>query len=177
MEFSNGMRSLHFVPGIYKPTRFSNLPNVNLSAIDHIWSDTMTDYVCGIISLDITDHLPVFVSYPGKFNNVSDENIKITFGNHKEKYASLFCNKIQEFVWHSIFSNDVSLLTNNFLKTTNHLYCNTFPLCIKFISKKRLSKPWMNNYMLNLIKLKSQYFKSYRRNWISVEENNYLKTK
>ena len=35
----------------------------------------------------------------------------------------------------------------------------------------------MNNYLLNLIKLKSQYFKSYRRGLISVDENNYLKNK
>ena len=171
------MQSFHFLPGIYKPTRFSNLPNVNPSALDHIWSNTLTNYVCGIISLDITDHLPVFVSYPGKFNNDSDEKIKISFRNHNEKYASLFYSKIHEFNWHSLFSNDVSIFTNNFLKTTNHLYCNTFPLCTKFISKKRLSKPWMNNYLLNLIKLKSEYFKSYRRGLISVDENNRLKNK
>ena len=35
----------------------------------------------------------------------------------------------------------------------------------------------MNNYFLNLIKLKSQYFKSYRRRLISVDENNYPKNK
>ena len=63
--------------------------------------------------LIITDHLPVFVSYPEKSNNGSDEKIKISFRNHNEKYASLFYNKIHEFDWHSLFSNDVSMFTNN----------------------------------------------------------------
>ena len=87
----------------------------------------------------MNNHLSVFVFYPGKFNSVSDENIKMYFKILNEKYASFFYNNMQEFDWNSIFSNDISTFTFNFLKNTNHLYCNTIPLYTRFIPKKPLS--------------------------------------
>ena len=59
----------------------------------------------------------------------------------------------------------------------NEIYCESFPLMRKLISKKRLSKPWLNNEILDLINFKSTCFTLLRRNLISQLFNNSVKNR
>ena len=72
---------------------------------------------------------------------------------------------------------DPSTYIDNFSTTLNDLYCNFFPLCTKFITKKRMSKPWITSSSFSLIKQKSNTFQQYRRGLITMRENNLLKIK
>ena len=79
--------------------------------------------------------------------------------------------------WSNIMAYDPSTYVGNFLTTINNLYCNFFPLCTKFITMKRMSKPWITSSILSLIKQKSDAFQLYRRGLITMRENNVIKNK
>ena len=67
--------------------------------------------------------------------------------------------------------------TENFLTKVNNIYCKNFPVRTKFISKKRLNKPWFNQEILYLTKVKSHYFKLFKNYQISASDNNAMKNR
>ena len=174
--FFNCMRSFLFLPAINKPTRFPVIPGQNPSLLDQIWTNSPLFNSPGIISIDITDHLPVFIYFRSTILDDNDR-IKITFRNRNEFNNVIFFQKISNFDWNTIKSENVSEFALNFMETINKIYCETFPLQTKYLTKKRLQKPWLTTEIFNLIKLKSTYFTLLRRNLISFSLNNSLKNK
>ena len=45
-------------------------------------------------------------------------------------------------------------------------YWSSFPIKIKFVTVKRLSKPWLSKAILNSVKTKSKYFKLHISTWV-----------
>ena len=68
IEFSNMLYSNHFMPLITQPTRFSPISTEIPSLLDHIWINNFVSHECGIVDLDLTDHLPTFVNF---FSNIN----------------------------------------------------------------------------------------------------------
>ena len=68
-------------------------------------------------------------------------------------------------------SNSIDQRCINFLKILSDLYCTHFPKRTKFVSAKRLQKPWLTPGILNSVKTKSKYFKQYKMGIISKETN------
>ena len=62
IEFANLLYSNTFMPIITKAIRFSPVSNEIPSLLDHIWINDFSPHDDGIIDLDITDHLPVFIN-------------------------------------------------------------------------------------------------------------------
>ena len=62
-----------------------------------------------------------------------------------------------------------------FNELCNTAYRTCFPLKTKFISIKRIKKPWIDATIFQIIKTKSHYFKLYRLGIISKSENNKYK--
>ena len=58
------LNSYHFLPVINKPTRFSPSGIDRPSLLDHIWFNRITNYECGIIINDTTDHFPTYIHIP-----------------------------------------------------------------------------------------------------------------
>ena len=176
-QFMNFMRSYYFVPRITKPTRFSSNENETPSLLDQIWTNFVDNVITGILSIDITDHCPIFLYLPIDNNKHSNDKIKITFRDQSPERTSAFMSAIADLDWSNIIASDPSTYVDNFLTTINGLYCNFFPLRTKFITKKRMSKPWITSNILSLIKQKSDAFQLYRRGLITMRENNLLKNK
>ena len=65
------------------------------------------------------------------------------------------------------FSDDINATTSQFIRKLNDIYCSSFPIKIKFVTVKRLSKPWLSKAVRNSVKTKSKYFKLYRLGLIS----------
>ena len=59
----------------------------------------------------------------------------------------------------------------SFNKTVNDIYCRCFPLKIKYVSYKRLQKPWITTAIVKSIKTKSRYFKLFKLGIISDAVN------
>ena len=55
------MHTYHFIPVINKQTRFSSQNNIPPSLFDHIWLQSSTHFFTGIIMLDLTDYLPIYL--------------------------------------------------------------------------------------------------------------------
>ena len=62
-----------------------------------------------------------------------------------------------------------------FINKLDNIYCKCCPLKIKYLSKKRIDKPWMTGEILALVKEKSTYFKLYKRGLITKAQNNLFK--
>ena len=73
--------------------------------------------------------------------------------------------------------NDLNLSIEKFLDTVDCIYKRFFPLKVKFISSKRMNKPWLSREILKMIKTKSHYFKLYKCNVIDYRAYcNYVKS-
>ena len=171
-EFSNTLRSLHFLPLIDKPTRFSTNSNQSPSLLDQIWCNRICTYTPGIISIDITDHCPIFLFIPLPDKIDPNEKIEVCFRLKNDELLSNFEAKIQEFDWKTLYSNDVSIFMQDFISKLDSIYSDHFPVVKKLISRKRLSKPWLNSNLFNLVKLKSEFFGLSRLGLVSTLDNN-----
>jgi len=85
--------------------------------------------------------------------------------------------EVSQFPWISIKCQDPNRMLNEFLHKLDDVFRKNFPIVSKFISVKRLHKPWMTAEIFQLIKLKSAYFKQFKRGTISWEENRNLKNR
>ena len=75
--------------------------------------------------------------------SLDDGLIEVKFRNHSTVNYSLFYQKISSFDWSAIHSTNSSVYMQNFITGLNSIYCTSFPLKSKTISRKRLSKPWL----------------------------------
>lgn len=157
--FMSTLQSLHYLPRITKPTRFPpDATDATPSILDHIWINFTNLNSCGIILSDITDHLPTFIKIP----NAKEANnlIKITFRDHSARNKEFFTARIKN-LYPPVSDHSSCNVPNidTFTTKLNNLYCKCFPLKTKFLSTKRLSKPWLTGTVLKTIQDKSSYFK------------------
>ena len=112
-------------------------------------------YTAGIILSDVTDHCPTFiiVKIP---DPVKNEKVIISFRHVDELGMKKFEFGLRCVNWS--FLDDIKL---------NDIYCSSFPIQIKFVTVKRLSKPWLSKAILYSVKTKSKYIKLYRLELIS----------
>lgn len=165
-EFLNNMFSFNFLPIITRPTRFPvGDQRGSPSLLDHIWSNRLGRFVSGIVTFDITDHLPTFAIFPNCDN--TKNKVKVSFRDHSRQNIELFKRKAETVDWVDDGVGDVDSLTKNFITKLNNLYTSSFPIKTKYLSEKRFKKPWLTPALLQSIKNKSKYFKLYKLGLIS----------
>ena len=175
--FISFMNSYFYIPTITKATRFPNDLSNNPSNLDHIWINKITPYKAGILNIDFTDHLPTFFhfSLPAK-NLEQNKKIKISLRPYSQQNFDLLVSKIASTNWNEIVgSGDSNIVTEIFIDKLNELYRKCFPLKIKYLSKKRIEKPWLTDNLMHLTRLKSEYYKYYKLGIISKQTNNRFK--
>ena len=95
----------------------------------------------------MTDHCPTFLNLKILLNGTdhlrNNDKIKIVTRSHSEEDNLKFERLVCEFNWGIIENDDVNLYAENFVNAMNDIYCKSFPVKIKYISKKRLNKPWL----------------------------------
>ena len=149
VHLSSTLFSLYFKPTITKPTRFPPGTSDSLpTTIDHIWTNSTYKFKSGIFYYDVTDHMPCFYlcELPTQLNTTEDttETIKIeTRPYHDSNYLNLL-TEISSLNWDNILDyTNVDLSLTTFINHLNYMYRKFFPLKIKYISLKRLNKPWI----------------------------------
>ena len=176
LEYSNLLYSHNYFCPINKPTHFSSVDGVAPTLLDHIFINKFFSYNCGIIDLDLTDHLPVYINL--KFENISDNSkIKIKFRLIDDESKSVFKAALENFNWTSIVHENANIYAEAFLSKLDEVYRGSFPVKTKIISNKYVCNPWANSDHCKLIKAKSDYFFLHRLNLISKQENNQFKNK
>ena len=177
LEFINQMHSFSFRPCITKPTRFPVIDTHTPSLLDQIWINSFNSFTVGIVSIDLTDHCPIFIFFASLTELNSDDKIEIKFRNFCNDNHLLFSNKISNFDFSLIEQEDPNIYFEKILEILLKFYNESFPIKTKFVSSKRLAKPWITTNIFNLIKLKSWYFKLLKLGLLSKEQNNSLKNK
>lgn len=166
--FMTTLQSLHYLPRITKPTRYPpDSSNALPSLLDHIWINFTNINTCGIILADITDHLPTFIMVPVAKHDYDFK--KITFRDHSPRNKDSFKTKLKS-KYLTFPENNGNISIDQITDQLNSLYCECFPLKTKFISFKRLNKPWLTSSVLKTIRDKSSYFKLSKMGIISEEE-------
>ena len=178
-QFIEAMRSYHFYPVITKPTRFPSDDRSQPSLLDLIFTNTLTIYNSGIIKYDITDHCPTFIHVPIENYSGSSgvEKVEISFRLNNISCKENFSRSLGEFDWSLIQSDDLDQYALNLTSSLDDLYCKSFPLKTKRISKQKCLNPWFSPEIRNLVNMKSTYFNLLRINAITKEENNRFKNK
>ena len=130
----------------------------------------------GIISIDISDHLPTFANF--KIVSIQqEEKVKIQFRVVDELNKVKFRNLLSNFDWNNIKSENANLYAEKFTTTLDKLYCTAFPLKTKYVTKRHNQNPWINESIRKLIEAKSHYFQLYRLSMVTFEENKRFRNK
>ena len=178
-NFSAFMHSLFFVPTITIATRFPNIENVMPTNLDPIWISRCLSFTSGVLDFDISDHLPTFVHFDLPSATLkTNEKIKVFLRPYSQENFDLLSSKVLSFDWQEIYQGgDPNISIQKFMSSLNSLYCSCFPLKIKYLSKKRIQKPWITQDLMHLIRRKSEYFYQYRIGLISQSTNNRYRNK
>ena len=176
------LHSLNFLPVITRPTRFSNnIVNDTSSNLDHIWINKLNPFFSGILCMDISDHCPTFINFFQQLNSInSDKKHLFKFRPFSEKNLNSLRDELCGKDWNEVFHNGITdtgvhEACDKFVSYLDDVYCKYFPLKTKFISEKRLCKPWLSPRLKKLIDKKSHYFKLFRLGLISKVTNNIYK--
>ena len=174
-DYLNILFSHHFSQVISKPTRFSPIPGIAPSLLDHIFINRFCSYTSGIIDLDLTDHLPNFIH----LNDLkkSSHKVKIEFRHVNEESKIKFMNLVSNFDWNSIIEQDIDVYASNFVNVLNNIFCDAFPLKTKFVNNDNLLNPWRTSEITDLLQAKSRYFYLYRNGLVTKAENNSFKNR
>ena len=177
-QYFDTFQSHHYFPVISEFTRFSPCDNTQPSLLDQIWFNSLNLFNSGVISFDTTDHCPTFLQFPVSLSQTSEnEFLKITFRLNNQVNRDTFRQRLIDFDWNSLDSDDVCTRTLNFTRKLDSIYCSTFPLKCKMIPKKKALNPWFTPNLSKLAKLKSVYFDLLRIGAVSKQENNNFKNK
>ena len=164
-KFVDLMRSHHYLQIINYVTH----PGINQatpSLIDYIWLNDLSYYNSGILKTGITDHYTLLVQIPFIFNNDSSL-FEIKFRDFSSVNHNIFEEKLSNFDWNTIFSEDINQFTSNFLDTLNTTYQDSFPLKTKHISSKHFKNPWYNSHVKDLSNRRMEYYNLYKNGLVN----------
>ena len=88
-----------------------------------------------------------------------------------------FSNLLENFDWNLLPRPDANIFAENFIETLINLYRETFPLKTKFVKRKYYLNSRVTPEIKTPLRAKSDYFRLYKMNIISKEENNTFKNK
>ena len=154
------------------------MSDYSASLIDHIWSNVPFGVSSSIIVTDIIDHFPLCASF-SSFKRRDNDLVQIKFRDFSENNSSNFITDISLMNWAEVLgeSNDPNICTSRFLNKFQSLYDKNFPVKVKYISKKRLNKPWLSLSLIKSIRLKHLYYKHYKLGFMSkISYNQYKNT-
>lgn len=170
-NFIAKMQSISYLPVILKPTRFPpGESDTRPTLLDHIWINSTQLLSSGVLTVDISDHCPTFAHIPLSVDRLTGKK-KISFRHHSVIHDNIFIDRLSNLDFESILRGCEGDRVDRFVDVINEIYCNTYPLKIKFLSYKRLSKPWLSSGLLKSIKTKARYFKMYKLGLISSDCN------
>ena len=175
-NFTGFMQSYHYIPTITKPTRIPNNSD-SPSLIDHFWLNRPAQYHTGIILTDLTDHCPIFLSIPYDRRIAEVPKIRVESRPISDISMENFSNYLSSFDWNSVRNSNADEFMSSLISCLNEMYCQFFPLKVKFVSPRTFANPWVGPRIRKLIKMKSNMFKLYKFGIISLSENNSFKNK
>ena len=168
MNFHNTLNSFSLIPLISKPTRITEN---SATLIDNICIKNPIDFKTGILSIDLSDHLPIFLIKENFFQVSEPSKCRtIRYRIINEETLKQFFNRVSEFNFDDIYNNDdCAVSLSMFDEVLHEIYNECCPIKSKTISPKRLKKPWISNKIISYIKKRQNYFLLFKQNKIRTE--------
>ena len=113
-----------------------------------------SSYIAGIILIDNADHCPAFLKLAIEGNNCN--KIKLGFRTHSPNCIAKFERKLPVLLSIINYNNDINETASKLISDLNKLYTNCFSLKIKYMTQRRLCKPWITTGILTSINTKSR---------------------
>ena len=158
------------MPLITRATCFpEGLQRAMPSLLDHIYINFSPPAVSGILKLNITDHLPVFLLIMLPETKLDNQIIK--FRIFKDCNRKKFTRDLSLLLWEDILtSGDLNSDYNAFHSKFYKLYNANFPVVTKSISNKRLSHPWVTPCLITALNNKTTSYNDFKGGLISWDE-------
>ena len=135
VQFYNTFNSLSMVPTITRPTR---IVRTSCTPVDNFLVRKFINLKTGILSIDITDHLHIFLIYKTHFDNIKLLHNEIEHRDMNELTSENLVN-VDKVLGESDVSLGVALLHEK----TSYLVQQGLPLKKKVIYIKDQRKPWI----------------------------------
>ena len=147
-----------FMPLITCPTRIAK---TSKTLIDNIfYNQFCSDITSGNLTVGISDHMPQFALIPSSSSQISHHLNKT---KKIRKYKQINLTKLNQDLnsidWTMTDSDDINQYGNNFLNVFDQILDTHAPHTNVKVTKnnaKQKAKPWINNEILKLIKLKDK---------------------
>ena len=103
-EFLDMLYANNILPIITKPTR---LTDHTATLIDHIYTNSLQNFTPGILTVDITDHLPIFCLV--RTQPTRNNSNKKYFRDYSKFNKDLYLDDIKLIDWHEILNPEKNL--------------------------------------------------------------------
>ena len=167
-SFYSSMAALSLIPTISKPTRITD---TSCTLIDNIFTTNLSNFISGIFTIEIADHLPIFIIARNYFTYEPKLQIKITYRvTNEQNMDKLYRGLIHDNLNDVFVEGDINLSLERLDAKIMHVFNTHCPIVTKYISPKDTLKPWINRVIKLDIKKRENYFKLYRRNLMTKQE-------
>lgn len=124
--------------------------------------------ISGIVSSDLSDHLPVFCFIPLLLKHQKQQKETFVRRNINSESKNLFFQLVKAVDWNDIYKiKDADEAYNGFLNALRHCYNTAFPRKeVSFRKRKTCRKPWIDCSLYKRIQIKNGLFK----NFLSLRE-------
>ena len=173
-SFDLCLQSNYLIPTILAPTRIATktlqngLQVTTKTLIDNIIIKPNTNHCSGLIESFISDHFPVYISIPEIKIETKDCKVikyRLISENSKRKFRHALKRSNVSFSQQNTAGEDYS----NFNQTFNTLYDKYFPILTKTVTHKDEVKPWINDILINQMKIRDKLYKLAIRNRIDFK--------
>jgi hypothetical protein len=146
------------------PTIFCATRPSSSTSLDNIFLSFSTKVNSFVLSVDISDHLPIIT----RFNASSDQsclsNCRVLKRNFSQSNQDKFHNLLSQLTWDEVYdSADVNVAYDNFRKDMQSCFELAFPLIWFKKSEVKFKQPWFTAGLLTSSKEKSRLYKLFLR--------------
>ena len=157
LGFRDEINTHPLIPLVNIPTRVCP---TSATCIDHIYTNSFSPFVSGVLADPLADHFPIFCAVPLIGRRDSDK-ISIKFRdlgwNSIESFRDDLSLSLANFIAFDSFSvEDRFEIFSNILMKSYNSKC---PIKHKNISVKRFNSPWLSDSILNSIKEKHRLYR------------------
>ena len=181
-QYLTHMQSNNYYELISRPTRFPVNQRGNKakpSLLDHIYSNFSTEFISGILTLPLSDHLPTFLVLPT--TKPKTELTKVQFRLFDRVSREQFTRALCAISWEELLTSpSVDTNFDIFHNKLTSLYNRFFHIKTKTLRHDTVNSPWLSSGIMKSIKTKNKLYKKYLLKLIPYAEytiySNRLKT-
>ena len=173
-QFYNNVASCSLLPVFTKPTRITSNSQ---SIIDNIFTNfPLRNCLLKILVVDISDHFPIFLQIPIKFDhsNSKTKQTRLYDINCKNKFHNLLSSCDWSSMLNDYVNDDPCSAYTNFISIYSRLYNESFPLMSHYGSFRNLKQPWMSPSLLKSCQIKYKLYRIFLKHPTDLNKQAYI---